>query len=377
MLRYLTAGESHGQCLVGILEGLPAGLRADVEYVDMQLKRRQSGYGRSERMSIEEDKVEILSGVVKGTTIGSPVSFLIRNKDFSIESLPPVTAPRPGHADLAGALKFGTHDARDVLERSSARETAARVAAGAFARLLLREFGIRVISHSVAIGGVEARVTGLSPEEIEERVAGSRLSCADREAEEKMVAAIDRAREKGDTLGGIFEVVVVNIPPGLGSHVQWDKRLDARLAAALMSVQAVKGVEIGMGFEAARRPGSEVHDEIFYDGGRRGLKFYRKSNNAGGIEGGISNGEDIVLRAALKPIPTLGQPLASVDLVSKKEVKAAKERADVTVVPAAGVIGEAVVALEIASAFREKFGGDTIAEIKRNFRGYMQQIESL
>ena len=376
MLRYLTAGESHGKCLIGILEGLPAGLPVEVEYVNTQLKRRQTGYGRGERMSIEEDKVEILSGLRTGKTIGSPVSFIVANKDFSIENLPPVTAPRPGHADLSGALKFGTHDARDILERSSARGTAARVAAGAFAKLLLREFGIRVISHTVALGGVEAKGETLSPEEIETRIADSQLNCADPQAEEKMIALIDEAREKGDTLGGIFEVIVVNVPPGLGSHVQWDKRLDARLAAALMSVQAVKGVEIGMGFEVARRRGSEVHDEIFYDPARRGLKFYRKSNNAGGIEGGISNGENLVLRAALKPIPTLRQSLASVDLVSKKEVKGAKERADVTVVPAAGVIGEAVVALEVASAFTEKFGGDSLTETNRNFRGYLDQVDS-
>jgi len=375
MLRYLTAGESHGECLVGILEGLPAGLHVDSEYVNSQLKRRQTGYGRGKRMSIEEDKVHILSGVRNGTTIGSPVSFMIRNRDFSIESLPEVTAPRPGHADLAGALKFCTHDARDILERSSARGTAARVAAGAFAKLLLSEFGIRIISHTVALGGVEASRAGLSPEEIETRVSGSKLNCADRQAEEKMIARIDEAQKGGDTLGGVFEVIAVNVPAGLGNHIQWDKRLDARLAGALMSIQAVKGAEIGIGFEAARRRGSEVHDEIFYDTARRGLKFYRKTNNAGGIEGGISNGENIILRAALKPIPTLGQPLASVDLLSKKEVKAAKERADVTVVPAAGIIGEAVVALEVASAFTEKFGGDSLGEVRRNFRGYLEQIE--
>lgn len=375
MLRYLTAGESHGKCLVGILEGLPAGLGMDVGYVNTQLARRQAGYGRGKRMSIEKDEVEILSGVRKGTTIGSPVSFIINNRDFSIEKLPPVTAARPGHADLAGALKFGTHDARDILERSSARETAARVAAGALAKLFLREFGMRVISHTISLGGVEASVAGLSPDEIEASLAGSRLNCADPEAEKAMIASIDGARENGETLGGVFEIIVVNVPPGLGSHVQSDKRLDGRLAAALMGVQAVKGAEIGLGFEAARRPGSEVHDEILYDPGRRGLKFYRKTNNAGGIEGGISNGENVVLRAALKPIPTLGKPLASVDLVSKKEVRAAKERADVTVVPAAGVIGEAAVAVEIASAFREKFGGDSLPEVKSNFRNYMEQIE--
>ncbi len=375
MFRYLTAGESHGKCLVGIVEGLPAGLQVDVKYINAQLRRRQAGYGRGERMSIEEDKAEILSGLRKGVTIGSPVSFIIRNKDFSLDRLPKVTAPRPGHADLAGALKFGTHDARDILERSSARETAARVAAGAFAQLFLRECGIRLISHTVALGGIEAATVGLSSEEIEARTSSSQLNCADPESEKKMIAAIDEAREKGDTLGGVFEVVVVNVPPGLGSHIQWDRRLDARLAYALMSVQAVKGVEIGMGFEVARRRGSEAHDEILYDAGRQGLKFYRKTNNAGGIEGGISNGESIVLRAAAKPIPTLGQPLASVDLVSKAEVKAARERADVTVVPAAGVIGEAVVALEIASAFLDKFGGDSVAEVKRNFHTYMERIE--
>ncbi len=375
MLRYLTAGESHGECLVGILEGLPAGLRMDVGYVNAQLARRQAGYGRGKRMSIEKDEVEILSGVRKGTTIGSPVSFIIKNRDFSIEKLPPVTAPRPGHADLAGALKFGTHDARDILERSSARETAARVAAGALAKLFLREFGMRVISHTISLGGVEAQAAGLSPAEIEERVSQSRLNCADPKAEDVMITAIDEAREGGETLGGVFEVIALNAPPGLGNHVQWDKKLDGRLAAAVMSIQTVKGVEIGLGFRGANRPGSQVHDEIAYDAARRPMRFYRRSNHAGGIEGGISNGEAIVLRAALKPIPTLGKPLASVDLVSKREVRAAKERADVTVVPAAGVIGEAVVAIEIASALREKFGGDSLAEAKRNFESYMSQIE--
>ena len=374
MLRYLTAGESHGKCLVGILEGLPAGVPVDETYINTQLKRRQSGYGRGKRMSIEEDRVEILSGVRNSRTIGSPLSFTIANKDFSIDNLPEVTAPRPGHADLAGALKFGTHDARDILERSSARETAARVAAGGFAKLFLAEFGARIISHTVALGGIEANVGGVSPGEIETKAAASCLTCADSDSEKKMVALVDEARENGDTLGGVFEVIAVNVPPGLGSHVQWDKKLDGRLARALMSIQAVKGVEIGLGFEAARRRGSEVHDEIFYDANRDGLKFYRKTNNAGGIEGGISNGENIVVRAALKPIPTLAKPLSSVDLVSKKEVKAAKERADVTVVPAAGVIGEAVVALEIASAFLEKFGGDSLEEVKQSFQRYVEQI---
>jgi chorismate synthase len=376
MLRYMTAGESHGKCLVGILEGLPAGVPVVEAYINTQLKRRQAGYGRGKRMSIEEDKVEILSGVRREKTIGSPISFVIANKDFSIEKLPEVTAPRPGHADLAGALKYGTHDARDILERSSARETAARVAAGAFARLFLKEFRIRVISHTVALGGIEAKAEALSPDVIEKKTEGSQVNCADREAEKRMIVAIDEARKRGDTLGGVFEVVALNVPPGLGSHVQWDKKLDGRLAQSLMSVQAVKAVEVGLGFEVARRRGSEVHDEILYDAKRAGLKFYRKTNNSGGIEGGISNGENILLRAALKPIPTLGQPLASVNLVTKKEVKAAKERADVTVVPAAGVIGEAVVALEIASAFLDKFGGDSLDEVRRNFQGYLEQVES-
>lgn len=374
MLRYLTAGESHGKCLVGILEGLPAGVPVDEAYINTQLQKRQFGYGRGKRMSIEEDRVEILSGVRKGKTIGSPISFTIANRDFSIDSLPEVTAPRPGHADLAGALKFGTHDARDILERSSARETAARVAAGSFGRLFLAEFGVRLVSHTVALGGIETATEGFTLEEIEARTETSQLRCADPDAETKMIAAVDQARESGDTLGGVFEVIVANVPPGLGSHVQWDKKLDGRLAGALMSIQAVKGVEIGLGFEAATRPGSQVHDEIFYDARRKGLKFYRKTNHAGGIEGGISNGENIVLRAALKPIPTLGKPLSSVDLVSKKQVEAARERADVTVVPAAGVIGEAVIALEVASAFLEKFGADNLEEITRSFQSYANQI---
>lgn len=386
MLRYLTAGESHGPALVAIIEGLPAGLALSAEYINTQLARRQGGYGRGARMKIEADAVRFLSGVRGGFTLGSPVTLYIENKDWAnwsqVMSPGPdaqaeeraVTRPRPGHADLAGALKYGHRDIRNVLERSSARETAARVAAGTAARKLLAELGVEITGHVVQIGGVAARSGSLGTAEIRERTAASQLLCADNEAEKKMIAAIDRARENGDSLGGVFEIRAGGVPPGLGSHVQWDRKLDGRLAAALMSIQAVKGVEVGLGFEAAAREGSQVQDEIFYDSGRG---FYRETNRAGGIEGGMSNGEEIVLRAAMKPIPTLYRPLRSVDLVSKEPFEASVERSDVCAVPAACVIGEAVTAWEVACACLEKFGGDSMEELKRNMDGCLAALRQV
>lgn len=379
MLRFLTAGESHGELLMGIIEGVPAGLLIRVTDIDRDLGRRQGGYGRGSRMKIEKDSVKIYTGVRWGRTLGSPVGLMIRNRDWEnwrdkmspdpmfLNSAAAVTRPRPGHADLAGALKYGTFDIRNIIERSSARETAMRVAVGAVAKRLLEEFGIEVVSHVLSIGGVYAKVTKSSPKEIKKRAEASELRCSDPEAEKRMLRKIDAARAAGDSLGGIFEVIVTGVPAGLGSHTHWDRKLDGKLAAALMSIQAIKGVEIGAGFGTANRPGSLVHDEIYWskkDG------FYRKTNMAGGIEGGITNGENIILRAAMKPIPTLMKPLRSVDMASKKPFKAGVERSDVCAVPAAGVVAEAAVAFELAAAMLEKFGGDSIDEMKRNYLGY-------
>ena len=347
MLRYLTAGESHGKSLVAILEGCPANLSLSAEDIDRDLARRQVGYGRGPRMQIEKDKAEIISGIRKGKTIGSPISILIPNRSTELfEKI--VTALRPGHADLAGALKYDQKDARNVLERSSARETAARVAIGAVARKLLAEFKIRILSKVVEIGG------------------------AKQEREWKKL--IDQAREKGDSLGGIFEIMASGVPAGLGSYVQWDRRLDGNLARTVMSIPAVKGVEIGLGFGVAALPGSKVHDEIFY---AKGKGFFHRTNNAGGLEGGVTNGEPVVVRAAMKPIATIGSPLRSVDLVSKKAVSAHVERSDVCAVEAAAVIGEAAIALEIANAFLEKFGGDSLEELRDNFSAYQKRLSVL
>jgi chorismate synthase len=387
MFRFETAGESHGECLVATLTGLPAGVPVSTAEVNRELWRRQQGYGRGGRMKIETDAVEIVAGVRHGRTIGSPVAILIRNRDWPnwTEALPvedtegaenkkrPVTRPRPGHADLAGAIKYNLHDARYVLERASARETAARVAAGAIAKAFLEQFGIGVLSHVVAVGPVR-----LSREASwEELVSLSRrepvvLACVDAETELRMKAVVDEAYRTGDTVGGIFEVVAHNVPPGLGSHVTWDARLDGRLAQAVMSIQAVKGVEIGTAVDNAARFGSEVQDTIHYD--RAARRFYRSSNRAGGLEGGISNGQDIIVRGYLKPISTLRRPLESVDLLTREPSPAAYERSDVCVVPAAAVIGEAMVALVLAAAMREKFGGDSLEEAKRNFEGYLKQV---
>ena len=383
MLRYLTAGESHGQCLTAILEGIPSGLPLRAEQIDHDLARRQKGYGRGGRMRIEQDRVDFLAGVRKGHTLGNPITLLIRNKDWenwkeimSPEPGPPakekvVTCPRPGHADLVGAIKYNHRDIRNVLEKASARETAIRVAVGAVAKRLLAEFGMNVYSFTVAIGGVTVTLgKDVSVEEAFERAEKSDVRCPDEATSEKMVARIREAKHKGDTLGGIFEVVVTNPPLGLGSYAQWDRRLTGRLAMALMSIQAMKGVEVGMGFEAAQRFGSEVHDEIFYDQG-----FTRGGNNAGGLEGGITTGQPIVLRTAMKPISTLYNPKKSVDILTKQPVEATIERSDICTVPAAGVVGEAVVAYEMASAFIEKFGGDTLQEMRRNYDAYQDYVK--
>ncbi|MGI6452367.1 MAG: chorismate synthase [Syntrophomonadaceae bacterium] len=375
MLSYLTAGESHGPALTAIVEGMPAGLELPREYLDRQLERRQQGYGRGGRMKIEKDRVEILSGVRNGYTLGSPITLQIKNKDWenwekymgaaqTDTSTRQISVPRPGHADLAGAIKYGHRDVRNILERASARETAARVAACSVGRRLLEHFGMEVISHVVQIGSVKAEVKA-DFDIIKEKSANSELFCADRAAEEKMKVLINKAREEGDSLGGVFEVIVRGVPVGLGSHVHWHRKLDGRIAGALMSIQAIKGVEIGLGFAAAGLSGSHVHDEIFFDG----ENYSRGSNHAGGIEGGISNGQDIVVRAAMKPIATLYRPLRSVNLATGESALAAVERSDICAVPAAAVVAEAVLAFEIARAFLEKFGGDSIAEIESRTRG--------
>ncbi|MBU3912337.1 MAG: chorismate synthase [Candidatus Omnitrophica bacterium] len=372
MLRILTAGESHGEALVGILEGMPAGVKIDNDFVNKELQRRQEGYGRGDRMKIEKDTARILSGLIKGVTIGSPLSILIENKDFSMDKLPDIKNPRPGHADLAGILKYGFDNARPVLERASARESAARVAIGAVAKLLLSEFNMRILSHVVMIGGVEAHTASLSFDEIEKNLSDSRLNCADRASEKLMIEEIDNAREKKDTLGGIFEVIVEGVPAGLGSYVQYDRRLDAEIARVIMSIPAVKAVEIGNGCESARKLGSKVHDEILYS---KSKGMYRKTNNAGGIEGGMSNGEDIIARGYMKPISTLMKGLNTVDIDTKEAVKSATERSDICSVPAAGVIGEAMVAFVLGNVLLEKFGGDNISDIKKNYEAYLRRLK--
>ncbi len=381
--RYLTAGESHGPQLSAIIEGLPSGVRLLADSVNLDLARRQQGYGRGGRMKIEKDTVDLLSGVRWGETLGSPVTLVVKNRDWEnwLEKMSPlsehrddssaVTRPRPGHADLSGVLKYHLDDVRNVLERSSARETAVRVAVGGVAKALLAEFGIRIGGFVTEVGGVTVSAPQEPIEQLWLRAAESEMFCCDPLAEEKMKSAIDAARDAGDTLGGVVEVQVLGVPSGLGSYVHWDRKLDARLAMALMSIQAIKGVEVGIGFEAARRPGSRVHDEISYKEG-----YCRDTNNAGGIEGGMTNGEPIILRAAMKPIPTLYKPLRSVDMRTHKVFEATVERSDTCAVPAALVVAEAVVAIEIANALLEKFGGDSVTEIKRNIEGYLEQIRN-
>ncbi|HEX8354738.1 MAG TPA: chorismate synthase [Pyrinomonadaceae bacterium] len=388
MFRFVTAGESHGRALVAIVEGLPAGLAVDVGLVDRELERRQWGYGRGGRMKIERDRVEILSGVRHGRTLGSPVALQVENKDWKNwadvmsaearaevpeEKLRRVKRPRPGHADLAGGLKYGARDMRDILERASARETAARVACGALARQLLAAFGVEIRSHVVQLGGIPVTPLEVGWEGIASIPEDAPLRCADASAQEAMVALVDEKRREGDTLGGVFEVVARGVVPGLGSHTSWEAKLDGRLARALMSVPAVKAVSIGAGVEAASLPGSMVHDEIGYDAGARA--FTRPTNRAGGLEGGITNGEELRARGFLKPISTLRRALRSVDIETKEEQAAAFERSDVTAVPAAGVIGEAMVALTLAEAMREKFGGDHLEEMRRNFDAYREQVK--
>jgi chorismate synthase len=383
MVRFLTAGESHGRALVVILEGIPAGLRIDIESVTRDLRRRQGGYGRGRRMAIESDRADIISGVRAGETIGGPIAMLIENRDWvnwqqTMFTGPapepdargarraPVTKPRPGHADLAGIAKYGRSDIRDILERASARETAARVAAGAIARQLLAAAGVGITSHVFSIGGVRIPDTlTVSFDQAAALPDDSPLRCIDEATSARMIEAIDAAKAAGDTLGGGFEVLATGVPIGLGSYVQWDRKLDGRLAQALMSIPAIKGVGIGLGPEAAARPGSRVHDEIVIDEGREAIPWSRPTNNAGGLEGGVTNGEDLRVSAWMKPIATLMKPLRSVDLSTLTESGAAIERSDVCAVPAAAVVGEAMVALTLATALVEKFGSDSIAELTR------------
>ena len=393
MLRFSTAGESHGKALVTIVEGLPAGLPVTAEWVDQELGRRMLGYGRGARMKIERDQIEWISGIRAGETLGSPIAMLIRNRDWANwedvmahEAAQPgelrrrrVTRPRPGHADLAGILKYDRLDARDILERASARETTARTAAGALAKRLLDEFGVEIGSHVISLGGVRVPATDL-PVPLNPASDRSEVRVLDPAAEAEIIRRIDAAKKAGDTLGGEAEIVARGVVVGLGSHVSWDRKLDGRLAGMLMSIPAIKGVEIGMGFEAARRPGSEVHDPILRrESGAGGQKdprggFKRSSNNAGGLEGGITTGEPVVVKVAMKPIATLMSPLPSVDLETGEPAKAVSERSDVTAVPAMAVIAEAVVALVLADAMLEKFGGDSLAEMRRNYDGYVAAL---
>ena len=385
--RFTTAGESHGRGLVGILEGIPAGLPVSAERINVELKRRMGGYGRGARMKIESDQIEWLAGVRAGETLGSPIAMLVWNRDWEhwqdvmaaeadapgAERRRQVTRPRPGHADLAGSLKYDRRDARDILERASARETVARVACGAVCKILLEQFGVEVGSHVVELGGVRAGVGAQHaaplPARLNQASDASPVRCLDPAAEKEMIARIDAAKAAGDTLGGVVEVIALGLPVGLGSHVSWDAKLDGRLAQALMSIPAVKGVELGLGFEAARRKGSEVHDEIL-----PGLS--RASNRAGGTEGGMTTGEPLVARVAMKPISTLMSPLRTVDLKTGGPAQAQSERSDVTAVPAMGVIAEAMVSLVLAQALLEKFGGDALSETKRNFEGYVAQVRA-
>lgn len=386
MFKFTTAGESHGRALVAIVEGLPSGISVDAEKINGDLARRQLGYGRGGRMKIEKDTAQILSGVRHGKTLGSPVALMIENKDWSnwtevmsvevLESEPEkprnVTRPRPGHADLAGGMKYQSRDLRDILERASARETASRVACGALAKQLLENFNVEILSHVIQLGGVPEKPLEVNFEKIKNINEDSQLHCADAEAEKSMIELIDRAKKEGDTLGGVFEVVAKNVVVGLGAHTSWSEKLDGRLAQAVMSIQAVKAVSIGAGVEGASLFGSQVHDEIDYD--KTSKHFRRPTNRAGGLEGGITNGEELRVRGFLKPISTLRRALRSVDINSKEESLAAFERSDVTAVPAAGVIGEAMVALVLAQAMLEKFGGDSLEEMKRNFVSYTEQL---
>jgi chorismate synthase len=389
--KFTTAGESHGPALTVIVEGAPAGLPLESERIDADLRRRQGGYGRGGRMRIESDRAELLSGIRHGQALGSPIAMLIRNRDWENwtvpmspaaletdpgdEALRRVHHPRPGHADLVGVLKYDRWDARDILERASARETASRGAAGSIAKSLLRELGIEVGSHVVMLGGVTAKLPPELPHDLNAASDPSPVRCLDPEAEEQMIDLIDEAKKNGDTLGGVFEVVVSGLPAGLGSHVSWDRKLDGRLGGALMSIQAIKGVEIGLGFEAGARPGSRVHDEIVRDtAAGRGGGYSRSGNHAGGLEGGMTTGLPLVCRAVMKPISTLMQPLRTVDLRTGEEALAVRERSDVCALPAAGVVGEAMVAIVLADAVLEKFGGDTLSDLRASLDAYLERL---
>ena len=392
MLRFTTAGESHGQALVSMLEGMPAGVPLRAEHIDSELRRRQQGYGRGRRMQIETDSAEILSGVRAGETLGGPIAMLIRNRDWKNwqEIMDPapreedqggalrkraVTRVRPGHADLTGILKYDRDDARDILERASARETTARVAAGAIARRLLAELGVTIGSHLVHLGGIDARAPEVLPDDLNAASDASQLRTLDADAERAMIEKIDVVKREGNTLGGVCEVVVRGLPVGLGSHVSWDRKLDGRLGAAMMSIPAVKGVEIGMGFGTSRVTGAEVHDEIEPAPGRmRAGHVQRRTNRAGGLEGGMTTGEPLVVRVAMKPISTLMRPLGTVDVATGESAKAVAERSDVTAVPAMGVIAEAMAALVLGDAMLEKFGGDSLGEVARNLDAYLSHI---
>ena len=386
MLRFFTAGESHGPCLTAIVEGVPAGVPIDVATINQDLARRQQGYGRGGRMKIEKDEVQLRSGVRWGESLGSPITLVVDNKDWRNweKRMSPfaedrdekiaVTRPRPGHADLTGALKYNHKDVRNILERASARETTARVAVGGLAKCVLRPFNIRVMGYVAEIGNIVADHTQLTAEEIFARAEVSSVRIADARAEEQIVSLIDQCKKQGDTLGGVVEVVATGLPPGLGSFVHWDRKLDGRLGQALLSLQAAKGVEIGLGFGTARLPGSQVHDEISFDHEKG---FVRHSNNSGGTEGGMSTSEPLRVRVAFKPLSTLMRPLHSVDLLTKEPVEATIERSDVCAIPAAAVIAESVVAFVVTQAFLEKFAGDSIVEIKRNYEGYLEQVQQM
>jgi chorismate synthase len=384
-IRFLTAGESHGRGLVCIIEGLPANLELSSEYINRELERRQRGYGRGGRMKIEKDRVQILSGVRFGKTLGGPIALFIENKDWENwkekmavegerpDTAVPFTRPRPGHADLAGGIKYNQRDLRNILERASARETACRVALGAVCKRFLEELGVFVGSYVVSIGPLCPPIEEQDLIKRHQLAEQSEVRFPDPSKDKEFMELIDRAKEMGESLGGVFEVFAVGVPPGLGSHVHWDRKLDGRIAQAMMSIQAIKGVEIGLGFEAAKRFGSEVHDEIGY---REGEGYFRYSNNLGGLEGGITNGMPIIVRCAMKPIPTLTKPLRSVDVLTKEEVRAGKERTDVVAVPAASVVGESALALVLADAFLEKLGGDFMEEIKERYRIYLEHVKS-
>lgn len=382
MIRFLTAGESHGKCLTAIVEGFPSNLSIDLKKINRKLAERQGGYGRGGRMRIETDTVEILSGVRGGKTLGSPIALKIENKDWAnwkdtmdpenISMIEEVTKPRPGHSDLSGAIKYNHIDIRNVLERASARETAIRVAVGSLCQHLLEDFGIRLFGYVIQIGNVRSSAN-FNRQLFMDRMKSSELRCLDSEAEGDMIKFIDDAKKNGDSVGGVVEVVATGVPVGLGSHVHWDRKLDARIAGALMSIQAIKGVEFGLGFKSAELPGSQVHDQIVFESERG---YVRTTNNSGGIEGGMTNGEDIVVRAFMKPIPTLYKPLKTVDINSKTVHEASVERSDICAVPAASVVAECTMAWEIASAMLEKFAGDSIEEMKRNYDEYMKYVKS-